>query len=558
MTTTTNDQELSRRNFLKGATVSAVSVAALGVISACSPKVLTDSPEQTATEALEPVPTENAVATAPVVSESLMSKVGETIEADVVVLGSGGSGSAAATRAAQLGLKTILLEKNAIYGGTSMFTEGLFALGSHWQKEAGIDYKIGEVFGKAMEYHHWLADGKLNHAFFEASAANLDWMEEVGIRFRAVSTLGVALTTWHLYEAEEGEVSGAKYVRMWQAAAENQGATIMLSTPGRELVMEDGKVAGMIAEKEDGSYIFIKAPVVILATGGYANNPESIDEFCDFSSDRIEPMGMTGRDGDGIRFGRAAGGKMAKAPGTLMFYGGTMRGLPYGTELYCAAAFQPFFWVNEQGLRFVTEELSEQNFTHSGNAQCMQKKVFSIVTKEQLDMFVNEGCVFGCGEYIKRGTKLTDLWNQINDWIEQDKGSIYIGDTLDELAEKIGVDAETLNSTVQRYNEFCKNGEDLDFAKDPTLLYALNAGPYYAFELVTGIFTTCGGLKINTKSQVLSPDGEAIPGLYAGGCDTGGLYGDTYDVGICAGSCQGFAVHTGKTAAENAVEYLGA
>ena len=154
-----------------------------------------------------------------------------------------------------------------------------------------------------------------------------------------------------------------------------------MSTPGRELVMKDGKVAGIIAEKEDGSYVYIEAPVAIMATGGYADSAEMINELCDFSADRVEATGIKGRDGDGIKMAMGAGSALAKSPGTLVFYGGTMRGMPYGSQLYCAAAFQPFFWVNEKGERFANEELAEQNFTHSGNVQAMQKKVYSILTK---------------------------------------------------------------------------------------------------------------------------------------------------------------------------------
>ena len=535
---------ISRRDFLKGTAAGVVGIAGASVISSCSfgsSKGAVASDDGTA---------------AVVPRESLMPKVSKTIKADVVVLGSGGCGSAAATRAAQLGMKTVLLEKNSVYGGTTMFTEGLFAVGSHWQKDAGVNYTVGEVFSKAMDYHHWLADGALNHAFFDASAANLDWMESVGIKFRAVSTMGVALTTWHLYEVEEGQLSGTKYVQQWQKAVENSGATIMMSTPGRELVMKDGKVAGIIGEQEDGSYVYIEAPVAILATGGYADSPEMIDELCDFSSERVEATGIKGRDGDGIRMAQGAGCTFAKSPGTLVFYGGTMRGMPYGTQLYCAAAFQPFFWINEKGERFANEELAEQNFTHSGNVQAMQKKVYSILTKKQMDMLAYQGCVFGCGEYIARGSKLTNLYKELDDWISAGKGSVYTADSLDELAGKLSVDSSKLKSTIDRFNSFCSSKQDLDYAKNPDYLYPLEDGPYYAFELVAGIFASAGGVKINTGSAVINEQGEAIPGLYAGGCETGGLYGDTYDVGVCAGSCQGFAVHTGKVAAESARKYL--
>ena len=128
--------------------------------------------------------------------------------------------------------------------------------------------------------------------------------------------------------------------------------------------------------------------------------------------------------------------------------------------------------------------------------------------------------------------------------------AIQTADTLEELAEKIGVDADALVAEVEKYNGYCAAGKDDEFAKDPQYLRALESGPYYSFELNVGIFTTVGGLKIDEDSEVLTSEGQAIPGLYATGCDTGGLYGDAYDVSICEGSCQGYAVYTGRRAAE--------
>ena len=136
---------------------------------------------------------------------------------------------------------------------------------------------------------------------------------------------------------------------------------------------------------------------------------------------------------------------------------------------------------------------------------------------------------------------------------------IYTADTLDELAGKIGVDAEQLKATIERYNGFAETGVDLDFSKNAEYILPLRDedGPYYAFDLALGIFTTVGGLQVDTEARVLDADDHPIPGLYAGGCDAGGLFGDSYDVGYCAGSQQGWCVHSGKVAAESAAAYLG-
>ena len=116
------------------------------------------------------------------------------------------------------------------------------------------------------------------------------------------------------------------------------------------------------------------------------------------------------------------------------------------------------------------------------------------------------------------------------------------------------MDADKLKASIEKYNGYCANGVDEEFGKDTQYLFALEGGPYYAFELYAGIFTTVGGMKITPDAQVLDAEAKPIPHLYAIGCDAGGIYGDSYDVSICEGSCQGFAVFSGKAAAEHIAE----
>ncbi|WP_415928247.1 FAD-binding protein, partial [Slackia piriformis] len=101
---------------------------------------------------------------------------------------------------------------------------------------------------------------------------------------------------------------------------------------------------------------------------------------------------------------------------------------------------------------------------------------------------------------------------------------------------------------------YCESGIDEEFSKASEYLFAIDDGPYYAFELNVGIFTTVGGMKISHDAEVLDSGAQPIPHLYAVGCDAGGIYGDAYDVSICEGSCQGFAVFTGKMAAKHIAE----
>ena len=530
--------EISRRSFLKGA-------AATGVVAALSSIGISAAAE------------EAAAADESVKSYLPQEKydIAEERDFDVVVVGAGGGGMSAAIRAAQLGLSTVLLEQRSVTGGTTLFTEGLFAVNSHIQKENGKNPPdLGyDLFTTAMDYHHWYADGALFRRYMDKSGENIAWLESVGVEFQGTGTMcDNVYNTWHQYKYEEGQISGRTYVDNLTKAVTEAGATLVLGSEGVNIIQaEDGTVTGIIAKEEDKYIQYNAAKGVILATGGYSDNPDMIREFGK-NPDRIDPMGAGGRNGFGINAARQAGGTLAPSPGCLVFYGGCIPGVMYGTHLYCASAFQPYFWINGNCDRFVNEYYAERNFCFSGNAQSMQDRVISIVTQAQMDNMFENGGTFGCGEYIHAGEPLTELWEQFQ--AQKDKGSPHVHgpmETLDDVAAELGLDADKLKASIEKYNSYCANGVDEEFGKDAQYLFPLESGPYYAFELYAGIFTTVGGMKITPDAQVLDADAKPVPHLYAIGCDAGGIYGDSYDVSICEGSCQGFAVFSGKAAAEH-------
>ena len=530
--------EITRRSFLKGA-------AAVGVAAALAPAGITSSHAEDSPQSPKSyLPDEHY-------------DISKTFDYDVVVIGAGGAGMSAAIRSAQLGMKTVLLEQRGVTGGTTLFTEGLFAVNSHIQKENGKNPPdMGyDLFTIAMDFHHWYADGALFRSYLDKSGENIAWLESVGVEFHGTGTMTAnKYNTWHQYKYEKGQISGRTYVDNLTKAVTTAGASLVLGSEGVGIIQaDDGTVTGIIA-KESGGYVqYNAAKGVILATGGYSDNPDMLREF-GHNPDRIDPMGAGGRKGFGINAARQAGGVLAYAPGCLMFYGGCIPGVVYGSHLYCASAFQPYFWINGDCQRFVNEYYAERNFTFSGNAQSRQDRVISIVTQKQMDDMYEHGGTFGCGEYLHAGEPLTKLWDQFNAKKADKKSGPYIHgplETLDDLAAELKLNPAKLKASIEKYNGYCAKGVDEEFAKDPQYLFPLESGPYYAFELLTGIFTTGGGMKINSDAQVLNAEGNPVPHLYATGCDAGGLYGDSYDVSICEGSCQGFAVYSGKAAAEH-------
>ena len=266
--------EISRRSFLKGA-------AATGVAAALSTIGISAAAEEAAAEET---------------GRSFLPRekydIAEERDFDVVVVGAGGGGMTAAIRAAQLGLNTVLLEKAGVTGGTTLFTEGLFAINSHFQKENGKNPPdLGyDIFTKAMDYHHWYADGALFRKYIDESGKNIDWLESVGVEFRGTGTMCAnEYNTWHQYKYEEGQISGRTYVDNLTKAVTENGATLVLGSEGVNILQaEDGTVTGIIAKEEDRYIQYNAAKGVILATGGYADCPDLIREFGK-NPDRIDP-----------------------------------------------------------------------------------------------------------------------------------------------------------------------------------------------------------------------------------------------------------------------------
>lgn len=473
----------------------------------------------------------------------------EELNTDVVVVGAGGGGLSASIAAAQQGNNVILLEKLGVVGGTSAFTEGIFAIESKYQKEAGVELTGYEILDRAMEYHHWLADAQLTKAYFDKTADTIDWLEDLDVKFVDVRVLGTSPKTWHVFEG-----LGQNAMSILHQRATELGVKVMTETPGTELVMNGDKIVGIIAEKKDGTKIKINADVVILATGGFADNEEMINKYTPHNYDNIEAIGSPQRTGDGINMGMAVGADIV-GMSTIMMSGGGLKDLGVSSQLSLAAGRSPFMWVNEQGERFADESIVF-DFSFSGNAMGLQEKVFSIMDSSSIEFLETQGCIMGRGAYIPTGTKLTNLSKELEEQLQKGNPDVMVADTIEELAKLMDVDADKLIETIGTYNELVSNGEDNQYGKNPEFLQSVLKAPFHAFNLSRTYYTTVGGLKITTKTEVVNTEGNVIKGLYATGSDAGGLYGDSYDVGICAGSQEGFAINGGRMAAENATEYI--
>jgi fumarate reductase flavoprotein subunit len=222
------------------------------------------------------------------------------------------------------------------------------------------------------------------------------------------------------------------------------------------------------------------------------------------------------------------------------------------------AVGQPDLWVNPKGERFTDEGIAFYD-TSVGNANARYKEgyTFSMFDDSIKQHFIEKGIDRSVTMANPPGTRPLNIDKELKTALERGSVHVFAGDSAEELAGKMGVDPATLRATVDEYNGFCEKGHDDLFAKDPRFLRPLRGPKFYAVKARTVFLGTLGGIKINHRMEVLDRKERVIPGLYAGGNDAGGMYGDSYCMDNSSGASSAFAISSGRIAGRNAVEYIG-
>ena len=484
-----------------------------------------------------------------------MNKI--TTETDVVVIGSGSTGMVAALTAAEGGAKVIVIEKMRSLGGSSNFAEGMFAVESDMQRQQNVNFSRDDAFKTIMEYNHWRANARLVRAFVDESAATIAWLQQQGVEFVEVTTnVPGGPHVWHILKGPDRERASVM-IKTLTVRAKEEGVDFRLATPVKRIIKEGGKVTGVIVEENDAE-MRINAKAVIIATGGYANNEEWIKRYTGFELGvNLTPVGNVGKMGEGIRMAWEVGAAEEGMGVLQILKSGPVAkpGLDFIGPVE-SAANQPCLYINHDGERYCDETLPG-NFPFDGNAVARQKdkSVFALFDDSIARYWAENGVDIGLGRIVPPGTRIR-IKEDIKEVLEKKGSGIFVGDFIEELAGKIGVNPTTLRATVDEYNGFCEKGHDALFAKDPRYLRPLKGPKFYALKCGLSFLGTLGGIKVNHKIEVVDKKDKPIPGLYAGGMDAGGIYGDSYDVKTCGGTLS-FGVNSGRIAGKNALKYVG-
>jgi fumarate reductase flavoprotein subunit len=481
---------------------------------------------------------------------------GDSLNADVVVIGAGVSGLVAGVAAAEGGARVILYEKTDKPGGTLNVpggSAGFFAVESRMQRQRYMPLTRDRAFKTIMEYSHWRANPRLARAFVDKSASTIDWLGKRGVEYTDHSPMGMFTGSHYTQHFVKG--GGAALLKVLLEKIKENGAEIFLETPVQKLLKDEGRVAGVIVKDRSGKTKQVSAKAVMIATGGYANNKEMIKKYTGFDLGRdlfvSRDVGLTG---DGLQMAWETGA--AEEGLGVLILNFTIPGPGIvGTEIDIIKR-QPYLLINQHGKRFCDENIVT-NWPYGGNAIAKQKNktVFLIFDGNTKKYMEEEGLDHGSVTTYLPSTKLVHFEGQVKNAIDAGNQNVFIADSLKELSGKIGIDSDILQETVSQYNQFCQKGHDDLFAKDPKFLQPVKQPKFYAFRIVSFFLATTGGIKINEKTEVLSKEDEVIPGLYATGNDSVGLYGDTYDLWLPA-TAFGFAINSGRMAAENALQYI--
>lgn len=466
---------------------------------------------------------------------------------DVIIIGGGLAGFAAATEAADRKLTTLVLEKGRTTGGTGNYVEGVFAAESKMQKEAGIALKGEQILNIEIEYSHYKANHEMWRHYINQSAANVAWLQEHGVQFDQVTNMGTGLPTWHLFTGH-GDQAIHKVLEPY---AKKNNVQIKTSMRALKLDHNINKTWTVIVHDLGiNKKVTFQAKNIILATGGYLNNPDLMRHANKYNPKRIIPVNSGKSDGDGLQMAWQQGAKKFFT-GMTMNFGGQIHDSRFPAyefsnwDLGSAVCDEPILWVNESGNRFTNEYDCVTNWANEGNAMICQDRVFAVLDQQTIDNFTDKTIPLDLHPFYDL-PNYPHLRDEVKKAVNEKMEFMNTATTLDELAIKIA--APDLVATVKHYNQLAESGEDSDFGKDKKYLLPINQGPFYAVEMDVGAFTTCDGLKVNLNNEVLNKFGRPLTHLYAVGSDGSGvIYGDTYGVEV-PGSHAGYCIYSGRNA----------
>ena len=451
------------------------------------------------------------------------------LNTQLLVIGGGLAGFAAALTAAEAGLQVLVLEKTSATGGSSAMSGGCLAFaGTDLQQERGIEDSAELLYRDLLEVGKGESDEALVRAYTDHQLATYEWLKQYGVSFQPVieTASGQSVPRVH-------NVDPADMVRQLEQAALNSGKVeVLQQTRARRLLRDmSGRVIGVTAER-GGQTVEIHAERgVILACGGFVHDREMIHRFAPLYDEAVF-IGGEGNEGDGLRMAWALGADVRD----MVHIKGTFGKHPMDENNHhaCLAVYKGAIAVNQDGQRYVDESLS---YKLLGDA-CMQQPYG--VTYQILDQ-----------DIMRSGdnrVRILDFERRL------EEGLFVEADSLEQLARLLELPEQTFIDEVNAYNTAVTAGQTPAFGRQHLVhqfgeLRTIVRPPFYAYPSTAAVFGTYCGVRVDPQMRVQDVFGEPIEGLLAAGEMVGGLHGAAY----MTGSALGKAAIFGRLAAATAV-----
>ena len=473
---------------------------------------------------------------------------------DFVIIGSGPAGLAAAIEAAEAGCDVIVLEKLGTTGGAANMGMGPFAAGTRIQRQNMVDLTPEKAYKMFMDYTHYRVDARLVKAYIDKSADTIEWLQKMGVEFIGVMKyFPGSEASWHVVKPEGGGMpgprcAGAMMKKMTEKATE-LGVKILCNTPAKEILTEDGIIKGVIAG--ENTDLVIECSACLVATGGYGDNPKMVKDLLGYKLDEdFFPHRIPGHMGDGLEMAWKAGAGKTEM---TMEITGKVPGL-HESMMSDQLFRQPSaLFVDRSGTRVINEEVVE-NTTFLGNAvsRLEGRCAYAIVDTNIIRKWQQKGIDLPGPMPEPDYRNIAQL---LQDVINQGVKTVFMADSLEELAEKTGIDFEMLAETIEEYNDSCQQNYDEVLGKDRRYMTEIKGPKYYCAKFYPSAYGSLGGILINYKTEVMTEDYKVIKGFYSAGTDCCTIFGDSY-VFILPGNTMGFCLNSGRMAGENDAAYI--
>ncbi len=360
------------------------------------------------------------------------------------------------------GVSVAVFEKGATTGGTANMGMGLFAVENRHQRFRQMGPSRDEAFKVFMEFIHWRVDARLVRVYIDRSGDTIHWLENMGVEFlEPMAYFPGGWPTWYIVKPGGSPGCAANMCKAMTYKAKSLGVSFHFKTPAKRLIRKGNRIIGFIAETPEGEELLVRAGTVIIATGGFGDNPDWIKKYTGYEHEKdLITFRVSGLKGDGIRMAWEVGALSTPMNMQLIYI------VPGEVHPKLAEAFrQPHLLVNLRGERFVNEGIIF-NSTFIGNAISQQPKriAFMIFDEKIKEHMKNVGLDFIHVPFPY--FKVEDFDDSFFDSLKRCKETLFVANSISELAQKAGIDEKGLARQVEEYNEFCSCGFDPVFNKN--------------------------------------------------------------------------------------------